>query len=123
MTFPRWSHFAAAPRLYSLAGRLVPWCAGAAVLLAAYGLFVGLAVAPTDFQQGEAYRIIFVHVPSAWMAMILYLAMAFWCAVGLVFNVRTAFMLAQAIAPTGALMAFLALWTGAVWGKPTWGTW
>lgn len=118
-----WSHFAAPQRFYGLAGRLVPWCAAAAVVLAAYGLYLGLGVAPADFQQGDSYRIIFIHVPAAWMAMVLYVAMAFWGAIGLVFNARLAAMLAQAIAPTGAMMAFLALWTGALWGKPTWGTW
>ena len=118
-----WSYFAAPQRFYSLAGRLVPWCAAVAVALAAYGLYLGLGVAPADFQQGNSYRIIFIHVPAAWMAMVLYVAMAFWAAIGLVFNARLAAMLAQAIAPTGAMMAFLALWTGALWGKPTWGTW
>ena len=118
-----WFYFAAPQRFYGLAGKLVPWCAAAAVALAAYGLWMGLLVAPTDFQQGESYRIIFIHVPASWMAMVLYLAMAFWAAVGLIFNARLAAMLAQAIAPTGALMAFLSLWTGALWGKPTWGTW
>jgi heme exporter protein C len=118
-----WSYFAAPQRFYPLAGRLVPWCAAVAVALAAYGLYLGLGVAPADFQQGNSYRIIFIHVPAAWMAMVLYVAMAFWAAVGLVFNARLAAMLAQAIAPTGAMMAFLSLWTGALWGKPTWGTW
>jgi heme exporter protein C len=118
-----WSYFAAPQRFYPLAGRLVPWCAAVAVALAAYGLYLGLGVAPADFQQGDSYRIIFIHVPAAWMAMVLYVAMAFWAAVGLVFNARLAAMLAQAIAPTGAMMAFLSLWTGALWGKPTWGTW
>ena len=84
---------------------------------------LGLLIAPTDFQQGEAYRIVFVHVPAAWMSMIIFVAMAFWSAVGLAFNARLAFMLARALAPTGALMCFLALWTGALWGKPTWGAW
>ena len=118
----RWFHFAAPQRFYDLAGWLVPWFAAAAIGLTVYGLYIGLGVAPTDFQQGEAYRIIFIHVPSAWCAMILYVAMAFWAAIGLIFNARLASMLAQAIAPTGAIMAFLALWTGALWGRPTWGT-
>ena len=118
-----WFYFAAPQRFYGLAGTLVPWFTAAAVALAAYGLWMGLGVAPTDFQQGESYRIIFIHVPASWMAMVLYLAMAFWAAIGLIFNARLAAMLAQAIAPTGALMAFLSLWTGALWGKPTWGTW
>lgn len=118
-----WFYYAAPQRFHGLAGKLVPWCAALAVALAAYGLFIGLAVAPTDFQQGDSYRIIFVHVPVSWMSMVLYVAMAFWAAIGLIFNARLASMLAQAIAPTGALMTFLSLWTGALWGKPTWGTW
>jgi len=118
-----WFYYAAPQRFYGLAGRLIPWCAAAAVALAAYGLWIGLAVAPTDFQQGESYRIIFIHVPVSWMSMVLYVAMAFWAAMGLIFNARLGAMLAQAIAPTGALMTFLSLWTGALWGKPTWGTW
>jgi heme exporter protein C len=118
-----WFHYAAPQRFYALAGKLIPWFAALALALAAYGLWLGLVVAPSDFQQGNSYRIIFVHVPVSWMSMVLYLAMAFWAAVGLIFNTRLAFMLAQAIAPTGALMAFLSLWTGALWGKPTWGTW
>jgi heme exporter protein C len=94
-----------------------------AALLAIVGLTIGLLIAPTDFQQGESYRIIFVHVPASWMSMVIFVAMAFWSAIGLAFNARLAFMLARALAPTGALMCFLALWTGALWGKPTWGAW
>jgi len=113
--------FAAPHVFYPLAGRMVPWFAAAAAVLAVAGLYVGFFVAPTDFQQGESYRIIFIHVPSAWMAMFLYVAMAFWAGVGLAFNTRLSAMMASAIAPTGALMAFIALWTGALWGRPTWG--
>ena len=115
--------YAAPQAFYALAGRLVPWFAVAAAIAAAAGLYVALFVAPTDAQQGEVYRIIFVHVPAAWMSMFIYVVMAFWAAVGLAFNTRLSFMLAHALAPTGALFAFLALWTGAIWGKPTWGTW
>ena len=79
-------------------------------------------VAPTDSQQGEAYRIIFIHVPTAWMSMFIYLVMAFWSALALGFNTRLSAMMAQSLAPTGALMTFVALWTGAFWGRPTWGT-
>jgi heme exporter protein C len=107
---------------YPLAGKMIPWFAWTAAVLAAVGLYIGLSMAPTDFQQGEAYRIIFIHVPSAWMSMFLYLVMAFWGAMALGFNTRLSAMLAQAIAPTGALMTFIALWTGALWGRPTWGT-
>jgi heme exporter protein C len=113
--------FAAPHVFYPLAGRMVPWFAGLAAVLAVAGLYVGFFVAPTDFQQGESYRIIFIHVPSAWMAMFLYVVMAFWAGVGLAFNTRLSAMMASAIAPTGALMAFIALWTGALWGRPTWG--
>lgn len=113
--------FAAPHVFYPLAGRMVPWFAALAAVLTVAGLYVGFFVAPTDFQQGESYRIIFIHVPSAWMAMFLYVVMAFWAGVGLVFNTRLSAMMASAIAPTGALMAFIALWTGALWGRPTWG--
>jgi heme exporter protein C len=108
---------------YPLAGAMVPWFMAAAALLGATGLYLGFFVAPTDFQQGEAYRIIFIHVPAAWMSMFIYVVMAGWCAVGMVMNTRLSFMMALALAPTGALMTFLALWTGALWGRPTWGTW
>ena len=119
----RWSTFAAPSRFYTLAGLLVPWFWGATLVLAAAGLYVGFFVAPTDFQQGEAYRIIFIHVPAAWMSMFIYLVMAFWAAWGWAFNARMASMYARALAPTGAMFTFVALWTGALWGKPTWGTW
>ena len=115
--------FAAPSRFYSLAGWLVPWFWVLAAGLAAAGLYIGFFVAPTDRTQGDAYRIIFIHVPTAWMSMLLYLVMAFWAAVGWAFNARMASILARSIAPTGAMFTFLALWTGAFWGKPTWGTW
>jgi heme exporter protein C len=118
-----WFKYAAPQRFYPLAGTLVRWCGWLAALLTLVGLAIGLLIAPTDFQQGEAYRIIFIHVPASWMSMVIFVAMAFWSAIGLAFNARLAFMLARALAPTGALMCFLALWTGALWGKPTWGAW
>ena len=119
----RFYNFAAPSRFYALAGRLIPLCWLAALGFAAAGLYIGFFVAPTDATQGEAYRIIFIHVPAAWMSMLLYLVMAFWAGIGWAFNARMASMLARAIAPTGAMFTFLALWTGAFWGKPTWGTW
>ena len=108
-----WFKFAAPQRFYPLAGALIPWFTGVGVLLAVYGLYLGLWVAPTDATQGQSYRIIFVHVPTAWMSMVLYVAMAGWAGAGLVFNSRLSSMMACAIAPTGALMTVLALWTGA----------
>ena len=118
-----WFRYAAPQQFYPLAGKLLPWLWALAVLLAVAGLAVGLLIAPTDFQQGDAYRIIFIHVPAAWMSMLIYVVMAFWAGLGLVLNTRLSSMLATALAPTGALMTFIALWTGALWGKPTWGTW
>ena len=118
-----WFHFSSPQTFYPLAGTLQPWFAALAFLLCAVGLYIGFFVAPTDAQQGESYRIIFIHVPAAWMSMFLYLVMGFWCAVGLVLNTRLSSMVATALAPTGALFTFVALWTGALWGKPTWGTW
>ncbi len=80
-------------------------------------------VAPTDYKQGEGYRIIFVHVGASWMSMFIYVVMAAWAGLGLVFNTRVSAMMASALAPTGAMFTFLSLWTGALWGKPMWGTW
>src|SRR5512140_2376099 len=117
-----WYKFASPASFYPLAGKMVPWFAWSAAILAAIGVWIGLVLAPTDFQQGEAYRIIFIHVPSAWMSMFMYLVMAFWSALALGFNTRLSAMMAQALAPSGALMTFIALWTGAFWGRPTWGT-
>ena len=119
----RWFYFSSPQSFYPLAGVLQPWFAGLAVLLCTVGLYISFFVAPTDAQQGEAYRIIFIHVPAAWMSMFLYLVMGFWSGVGLVLNTRLSSMVATAVAPTGALFTFIALWTGALWGKPTWGTW
>ncbi len=118
-----WFRFSSPQTFFPLAGAMAPWFFAAAIAFGAAGLYIGFFVAPTDAQQGEAYRIIFIHVAAAWMSMFLYLAMAFWAGVGLVFNTRLSAMMAQALAPTGALMTFIALWTGALWGKPTWGTW
>jgi heme exporter protein C len=118
----RWFWFASPQTFLPLAGTIARWSSLGAALLALAGLYVGLFVAPTDAQQGEVYRIIFIHVPAAWMSMFLYVVMAFWAAVGLAFNTRLSHMMARAIAPTGALFTFIALWTGSLWGKPTWGT-
>jgi len=114
-------YFASPSTFYHLAGRLAPWFFALAALLAAAGLYYGFVVAPTDAQQGEVYRIIFIHVPAAWMSMFLYFVMACYGAMALSYNTRLAAMMARAIAPTGAMFTFVALWTGAFWGRPTWG--
>jgi len=118
-----WLRYAAPQAFFPLAGRLIPYFAILAVVLALCGLYLGFFVAPTDFQQGDAYRVIFLHVPAAWMSMFLYVVMALWGVLGFVLNTRLSGMMASAIAPTGALFTFIALWSGALWGKPTWGTW
>ena len=117
-----WFRYASPASFFPLAAKLVPWFAVAASLLAAVGLYLGLVVAPTDAQQGDSYRIIFIHVPAAWMSMFIYVVMAFWSAIALAFNARLAGMMVQALAPTGAMFTFVALWTGSLWGKPAWGT-
>lgn len=119
----RLTQFAAPARFYPLAGRLAPWFFAFAALWLAVGLWLGFVVAPTDAQQGEVYRIIFIHVPAAWMSMFIYLVMAGYCALALVLRTRLSAMMASALAPTGAMFTFIALWSGALWGKPTWGTW
>ncbi len=118
-----WYKYAAPHTFYALAGTLMPWFFALALAFAIPGLYLAFFVAPTDAQQGEAYRIIFIHVGSAWMSMFLYVVMAFWAGIGLAFRTRLSSMLATAIAPTGAVMTFIALWTGALWGKPMWGAW
>ena len=119
----RWFKYASPQTFYGPAGKLAPWFAVLSALLCIAGLYVGLFLAPTDAQQGDSYRIIYIHVPAAWMSMFIYLVMAAWAAVGLVLNTRLSSMMASALAPTGAMFTFIALWTGALWGKPTWGTW
>lgn len=116
-------YYASPSTFYPLAGRLIPWFAALALVLTAAGLYISFFVAPTDFQQGEGYRIIFIHVPAAWMSMFIYVVMAFWSAIGLAWNTRLSFVMARALAPTGAMFTFVALWTGAFWGKPMWGAW
>src|SRR5512134_2534509 len=117
-----WFFFSSPATFYRLAGTMAPWFFVLAAILAAAGLYVGFIVAPVDAVQGEVYRTIFLHVPAAWLSMFLYFVMACWGAASLVFNTRLSAMMARAIAPTGAIFTFIALWSGAFWGKPTWGT-
>ncbi len=118
-----WFKYSAPSTFYGLTGKLAPWFAWSSAILFAVGLYIGFFVAPTDAQQSEAYRIIFIHVPASIMSMFIYLVMAGYAALGLIFNTRLSSMMASALAPTGALFAFISLWTGALWGKPMWGTW
>jgi heme exporter protein C len=118
-----WFKYSAPTTFYALAGKLIPYFAWPAAFLFVIGLYIGFFVAPTDAVQSEAYRIFFIHVPISILSMFIYLVMAAYAALGLIFNTRLSSMMAQALAPTGALFAFIALWTGALWGKPMWGAW
>ena len=115
--------FANPTRFLKLADAVQPWIAGATVILLAAGLYVGLFASPADYQQGETVRIMYVHVPSAWMALFCYTSLAISCAVALIWKHPLADLAAKATAPIGASFTFLALITGSLWGKPMWGTW
>ena len=117
-------HKLASPRhFYRISGRLIPWLAWLTGILLAAGLYLGLFVAPPDYQQGQSYRIIFVHVPSAWMSLFIYTFMAVLGAIYLIWNIKLADVMARSSAVLGAAFTFLALATGSLWGKPMWGAW
>ncbi len=115
--------FANPGRFLRLANAILPWCAGLTGVLIAAGLYLAFFVAPPDYQQGESVRIMYVHVPSAWMALFVYVAIAVASAVALIWRHPLADLIAKASAPVGAGFTFLALLTGSLWGKPMWGTW
>ena len=115
--------FANPARFLRLADAILPWCSGATVILLVAGLYLGLFVAPPDYQQGESVRIMYVHVPAAWMAMFVYTCLAVTSAVALIWRHPLADLAAQAAAPIGAAFTLIALVTGSLWGKPMWGTW
>lgn len=110
-------------RLYSLCGRWIPWLAILSTLLLLPGLVWGFVYAPADYQQGESYRIMYLHVPAAMWSMGLYFSMAIAAFVGMVWQIKMAELALAALAPVGAVCTFIALVTGSVWGKPMWGTW
>jgi len=119
-----WFHkLASPPHFYRIAGRLAPWFGWPAFLLIVVGLYGGLVLAPADYQQGDGFRILYVHAPSAWMSMFIYSTLAIAAGIGLVWRIKLAHAVAAASAPVGAWFAFLALATGSLWGKPMWGTW
>jgi heme exporter protein C len=115
--------FANPGRFVRFANALLPWCAGLTGILIAAGLYLAFFVAPPDYQQGESVRIMYVHVPSAWMALFIYVSIAAASAVALIWRHPLADLAAKASAPIGAGFTFLALLTGSLWGKPMWGTW
>jgi heme exporter protein C len=118
-----WFHrLASPPYVYALAARLTPWFGWPAALLTAAGLWGGLVLAPPDYQQGDGFRILYVHAPSAWMSLMVYTTMAIAAAVGLIWRIKVAHAVAASCAPIGASFTFAALVTGALWGEPMWGT-
>lgn len=108
---------------YDLVGRALPWLFAAALLLFVIGLVWGLAYAPADYQQGDSFRIIYIHVPAAAYSMGVYVSMAIAGAIGLIWRIKVAAMVSKSCAPVGAAFTFLALATGSLWGRPMWGTW
>ncbi|MEY4684956.1 MAG: hypothetical protein RLZ25_1415 [Pseudomonadota bacterium] len=115
--------FASPKHFYALSGRLVPWLGALTLLLLLSGLYLGLFVAPPDYQQGQSYRIMFVHVPSAWMSLFVYTFMAVLSGIFLIWNIKLADVMIRSSAALGASFTFLALATGSLWGKPMWGAW
>ena len=119
-----WFHkLGSPPHFYRIAGNWLPWLGTIFLLLLVAGVYGGLILAPPDYQQGESYRIIFVHVPSAWMSLFIYMVMAACGVVVLVWRMKIAEIVLISSAPIGASFTFLALATGSLWGKPMWGTW
>ena len=108
-------------KFYYFSSRIIPWAFFVSLLFISYGLYLGLFVAPSDYQQGDAFRIIYVHVPSAWLSLFAYSAVFFCSIVALIWKIKVFEILTIASAKNGALFTFLALVTGSIWGKPMWG--
>ncbi len=115
--------FASPQNFYRISKKLIPWFLYPFIALILVGLYWALIVSPPDYQQGESVRIMYVHVPAAWMSLFIYVVMAIAGAIGLIWQIKIANVVASVSAPIGAAFTFLALVTGAVWGKPMWGTW
>ncbi len=115
--------FASPQNFYRISEKLIPWFLYPFITLTLVGLYWALIVSPPDYQQGESVRIMYVHVPAAWMSLFIYVVMAVAGAIGLIWQIKLANVVASVSAPIGAAFTFLALVTGAVWGKPMWGTW
>jgi heme exporter protein C len=119
-----WFHQTGSPPNFDrFANKWSPWLFAIAVLLFVPGLYGALFIVPTDFQQGESYRILYIHVPSAWMSLFIFVAMAIQAAIALIWRIKTCEILTISSAPIGALFTAITLITGSIWGKPTWGTW
>jgi heme exporter protein C len=121
--FERITRYASPQNAYMLACRLAPWFGWTAAVLLIAGLYGALIYAPPDYQQGQGFRIIYVHVPAAWMSLFVYMVMASAGAAGLIWKTKVSDAVARSCAPLGAAFTLLALVTGSLWGKPMWGTW
>ncbi|MCU7932636.1 MAG: heme ABC transporter permease [Candidatus Thiodiazotropha sp. (ex Codakia rugifera)] len=120
----RFFHQMGSPRyFYSVAGKMIPWFMTSFLITLLVGLYYGLFVAPADYQQGESYRIMYIHVPAAWMSMFIYVVMAVSGLISLVWRIKMTEVVVISSATVGASFTFLALATGSLWGKPMWGTW
>lgn len=120
----RFYHRMGSPKwFYEISGRWIPWLLVLSVIGAVVGLVLGLAFAPADYQQGNSFRIVYIHVPAALLAQSAYMMMAVAGAVYLIWKMKMAAWVAKVVAPIGASFCLIALFTGAIWGKPTWGTW
>jgi len=117
-----WMYFSSPRNFYPIAGKVIPWFAGLAAIFTIIGLYISFFLAPPVLSdQKEYYVIIFIHVAAAWMSMFIYVVMSMYAFIGLVWNIKMSEMMATALAPTGAMFTFVALWTGALWGRPSWG--
>ena len=115
--------FASPQNFYRISEKIIPWFLYPFIVLTLVGLYWSLVVSPADYQQGDSVRIMYVHVPAAWMSLFIYVVMAIAGGIGLIWQIKLANVVAKVSAPIGAAFTFLALVTGAVWGKPMWGTW
>jgi heme exporter protein C len=120
----RWFHQLGSPPYFDrFSARWAPWCFGLGLLVMAWGAWQGLFVVPADYQQGDSFRILYIHVPSAWMSMFIFALMALYSAIALIWRIKLCEILAMACAPIGAAFTVITLATGSIWGKPMWGTW
>jgi len=120
----QWFHRLGSPRwFYEKTSPWMPWLAAITLIMFVVGCTWGLAFAPIHSQQGNSYRIIYIHVPSSFLAMAGYYIMAISGAVGLIWRIKLSYMVMKCAAPVGAVLTFISLFSGAIWGKPTWGTW
>jgi heme exporter protein C len=120
----RWFHQLGSPPTFDrFAMRWAPWCFALGALVMLWGGWQGLFVVPADYQQGDSFRILYIHVPAAWMSMFVFALMAFYSAIALIWRIKLCEILAMACAPIGAAFTVITLATGSIWGKPMWGTW